>query len=286
MQDLRYALRTLRRAPGFAAIAVVTIALGIGANTAIFSLVDAVILKPLPFREPSRLIAAWDAYQAEIAKIGVSSVEMTAWSQQTDLFESSAWYRSLARDFSLTAPGVEAVTVHSTFVSPGFFELFGVAPTLGSPLDTSLPNSATLSQRLWRTRFSSDPAIVGRSIRLDGHEFIVAGVMPANFQFPDFAELWLSPGPLVGDITTNPVRHGLGFVARMRADVTERQAAVRLESISRRLAAEHAKTSVGWRSYVAGLQDDLTAKTRPALIMLAGAVAFVLLIACANVANL
>ena len=118
LQDLRYALRTLARAPGFTAIAVATLALGIGANTAIFSLVHAVILKPLPFREPARLAAIWDTYLPQYPKLGVSPPEMEAWQAQTDLFEQTAWYRNVPQNLDLTAPGAEALEVHATFVSP------------------------------------------------------------------------------------------------------------------------------------------------------------------------
>jgi putative ABC transport system permease protein len=286
IQDIRYAMRTLARSPGFTLIAVVTLALGIGANTAIFSLVHAVILKPLPFRDPSRLIAAWDTYQPQFAKIGVSPVEMNALREQSDLFEETGWYRYVSKDLNLTAPGAEAMTIRSTFVSSRFFALLGVAPVLGHSLDGDPPNSAMLSDHLWRTYFASDRTIVGRAIRLNDQQFVVAGVMPANFQFPDFADVWLPQGPLLFDELTNPVRHSIGFVARLRAGVTGQQAALRLESIARRLTAEHPKTSSGWSARVFGLQEDLTAETRAPLLMLAGAVALVLLIACANVANL
>ncbi len=127
---------------------------------------------------------------------------------------------------------------------------------------------------------------MGRAIRLNDHEFTVAGVMPSNFQFPDFADIWLPQGPLLADEATNPVRHAMGFVARLRPAVTQQQAALRLEAVAKRLAAEHPKTSSGWGVRVYGLQQDLTANTRAPLLMLAGAVALVLLIACANVANL
>jgi predicted permease len=286
-QDVRYAIRTLARAPGFTLIAVLTLALGIGANTAIFSLVHAVLLKPLPFRDPARLIAAWDTYPPQFEKIGVSPVEIKAWGEQVDLFDETGWYRYVSKDLNLTGAGVEALTIQSTFVSTQFFAMLGVAPALGRAFGADeAPDAVILSHRLWSTRFSRDSAIVGRAIKLNNQAFIVAGVMPANFAFPDFADAWLPPGPLQGDEATNPVRHAMGFVARMRAGVTEQQAAARLDTIAKRLASEHPKTSAGWGSRVSGLQEDVTGKTRTPLLMLLGAVALVLLIACANVANL
>jgi putative ABC transport system permease protein len=286
IQDIRYAIRTLGRAPGFALIAITTLALGIGANTAIFSLVRAVILKPLPFREPSRLIAAWDTYVPQFSKIGVSPTEMRAWSEQTDLFEETGWYRSISKDLTLTASGFEAVTVQASFISSRFLPLLGVAPALGHELQNE-PNAVLVSDRLWRSRFSGDAAIVGKTVRLNDQAFTIAGVMPATFKLPDFAEVWLpATGPFLFDELTNPVRHPMGFIARLRPGITEQQAAARLVAVQQRLTVEHPKTSTGWGSRVSGLQDDLNANQRPALLMLLGAVALVLMIACANVANL
>ena len=279
-QDVRYALRTFARSPGFTAVAVATLALGIGANTAIFSLFYAVVLKPLPFREPSRLIAVWDTYRPQIDRAGVSPAEIEAANAQRDIFEQTGWYRYVSRDLALQAPGAEAMEIHATFISPGLLTMLGAAPAIGST------NGALISDSLWRTRFAGDPAVVGRSVRLSDQPFTIAGVMPANFKFPDWADVWLPPGPLLGDEATNPVRHSLGFVARLKSGVTEAQAAARLEGLAKRLASEHPKTSTGWGIHVAGLQSDLTAGVRPSLMLLVGAVALVLLIACANVANL
>ncbi|HEY2017465.1 MAG TPA: ABC transporter permease [Bryobacteraceae bacterium] len=286
-QDLRYALRTLGRAPGFTSIAVLTLALGIGANTAIFSLVHAVILKPLPFRDPQRLIAVWDTYLPQYPQLGVSPPELAAWQQQTDLFEETAWYRYVPQNFSLTAPGAEALEVHAAFVSPALFPMLGVTPASGRGFAAREDaHAALLSRALWLRRFGGDPAIAGKSIRLNDQEFTVAGVMPAGFRFPEWADLWLPPGPLQGDEMSNPVRHALGFLGRLRSGTTLTQADARLRTIAARLAAEHPKTSTGFGMKVAALQDDLTASQRPALMLLLGAVTLVLLIACGNIANL
>src|SRR5579863_4476917 len=276
-QDLRYALRTLGRAPGFTAIAILTLALGIGANTAIFSLVHAVILKPLPFRDASRLIAVWDTYLPQFPKVGVSPPELAAWQQQTDLFKQTAWYRYVPQNLALTSPAAEALEVHATFASASLFEMLGVAPAWGRPYSGQDPNAILLSDSLWHSRFAGDLSIVGKSIRLNDREFTVAGVMPPDFRFPDWADLWLPQGPLQGDELTNPVRHALGFVGRLKPGVTLGQANARLQDISRRLAAEHPKTSTGWGVKPVELQQDLTAGLRPSLLMLLGAVTLVLL---------
>jgi len=287
MNDLRFAARTLRKSPGFTATAVLTLALGIGANTAIFSLVRAVILKPLPFREPARLIAIWDSYRPQFEKIGISPAEMNAWQQQSDLFSESAWYRSVPRDLPLTGADGEAVEAHADPVSSSLFHLLGATPALGRAFtESDPPNTVLLSEHLWRTRFAADPAITGKSIRMNGQRFAVAGVMPHDFAFPDWADVWIPKGPLMNDELTNPVRHSLGFVARLRDGVALASVASRTGGLVRRLAAEHPKTSQGWGMNAYGLQDDLTAKLRPTLWMLLGAVTLVLLIACTNVANL
>ena len=285
MNDFQFAARTLRKSPAFTAIAALTLALGIGANTAVFSLVRAVILKPLPFRNPERLVSVWDSYPPQVERAGISITEMNEWKRQTDLLSDSAWY-SAQSNLALTRPGGEAFEAHATLVSPEFLPMLGVAPALGRALAPGeAPQTALLSDRLWRTVFASDRAIAGRAIRLDGQDYIVAGVMPREFAFPDWADLWLPNGPLMRDGLTNPVRHMLNFVARTRPGVTSLMVSRRAADVAARLAAQHAKTSTGFSMHAAGLQDDLTAKTRPSLLMLLGAVTLVLLIACANVSQ-
>ena len=292
-QDLRYAARALSRAPGFSLTAIATLALGIGANTAIFSLVHTLLLKPLPYREPSRLIVAWDTYLPQdkflpsFPKMGVSPPELELWRAQTDIFEETAWYRYLPYELDLTAANTEALSVRGGFFSTNFLHAIGVTPAIGRAFsDHESPNSVLLSDRLWRTRFAADPNLAGKTIRLNEEGYTVIGVMPADFKFPDWADLWLPPGPLCGDELTNPVRHADGFLGRLRAGVTPNQAEARLTALSSRLAAEHPTTSTGWGMRVSSLQEDLTANIRPVLLMLLGAVALVLLIACGNVANL
>jgi putative ABC transport system permease protein len=287
MTDIRFAFRSLRKTPGFTAVAIVTLALGIGANTAIFSLVHAVILKPLPYRDPGRLVSAWDTYLPQFDRLGLSITEYQALSEQKDLFAETAWYRYSPFDVALTAPDAEALQVHATFASPDLFRILGASPTMGRAFaEHESPDSVLLSDELWRTRFAADRSIVGKSIHLGGQAFTVVGVMRPDFRMPDFADLWLPAGPLFADTLTNPVRHGLAFLGRLAPGATVEQAAARMQGITRRLALANPKTSTGWGMKMAGLQDDLTGSVRPALLMLLGAVALVLLIACANVANL
>lgn len=287
LKDLRYAARILIKSPGFTSIAVLTLALGIGANTAIFSLVHAVILKPLPFRDPSRLVAVWDTYLPQFSSIGISPSELQAFQAQPDLFDETAWYRYVPENLDLTISGSEALEIHGAVSSPALFSLLGVTPSLGHAFGRKEDShSILLSDKLWRSRFRTDPNLIGATVHLDGETFTIAGIMPSNFRFPDWADLWLAPGPLLRDELTNPVRHALGFVGRLRSGISQKQAAARLDAISRRLAREHPETSTGFGTRIIGLQDDLTANLRPILWMLLGAVSLVLLVACANIANL
>lgn len=287
MTDVRFAVRSLRKTPGFTAVAVLTLALGIGANTAIFSLVRAVILKPLPYRDPARLVSAWDTYLPPVGRLGLSITEFQALSDQRDLFRETGWYRFVPFDAALTAPGAEALRVHTTFASASLFPMLGASPALGRVFaDHEPPNSVLLGGEFWRTHFAGDPAAVGKTVQLNGQSFTVIGVMRPEFRLPDFAEMWLPAGPLLGDENTNPVRHALAFVGRLAPGATVQQAEARTQVVFRRLAAAHPKTSTGWGMTMTGLQEDLTGDVRPILLLLLGAVALVLLIACTNVANL
>ncbi len=287
----------LRRSPGLVATIVLTLALGIGANTAIFSVVDTVLLRPLPFHDPARLAAIWDTYQNQ-PKLGVSPLEYQQWSRQTDLFEGTAFYRyvGIGRDMNLSG-GLEPVRVHTTWASASLFPVLGVQPAAGrffAESEASQP-VALLSYRLWRDHFGSDPEIIGAPIRLSslpggatsdaGGSFTVVGVLPAGFPIAPWADVWMTVGQ-AADETTNPVRHAFGVVVRLKPGVDTRQISARLESIGERLRREHPSTSRGFSFTVTGLQRDLAGNLRPALLVLLGAVTLVLLIACVNVANL
>jgi putative ABC transport system permease protein len=287
LQDCRYAVRMIGKNAVFSALIVLVLGIGIGANTAVFSVVHEVILKPLPFRDPARLLAVWDTYLPHFSKIGISPEELRAWQAQQDLFEETAWYRYVAQDGNLAFPGAEPIAVHADFISANLFSMLGTPPQLGRGFAaTEDPKSALLSYRVWRNNFGSDPGIVGKAIRFNDGVFTVVGVMPREAQFPDWADLWLPKGPSLGDELTNPVRHSLGFVARLRSGVSDKQASERLRSIAQRLANEHRTTSTGWGLLLNNLQADLTGDVRPALLLLLGAAFMLLLIACANIASL
>ncbi len=290
----------LGRAPALAATVILTLALGIGANTAIFTVVNSVLLRPLPFRDPARLIAIWDSYQ-DMPRLGVSPVEYDAWRRQTDLFESVGRYRHLGigRDMNL-ASGAEPVRVHTTWASASLFQTLGVQPAAGRFFaDTDdRPGAAPvaiLSYRLWREQFAGDPNIIGAPIQLapmvgsaaslKGQAFTVLGVLPPGFRLASWADVWM-PESQAADEAVNPVRHSSGVIARLKPGVDLRRVSSRLDAIGQRLERDHPSTSRGFRFIAADLQKDLAGNLRPALLVLMGAVTLVLLIACVNVANL
>ena len=281
----------LRRAPLFTLTVVLTLALGIGANTAIFTVVNSILLRPLPYRDPARLVAIWDTYQPNDPKLGVSPADYDEWRRQTDIFEEIARYRYVAigKETNL-AGGREPIRVQPTFASSSLFSVLGVHPALGrllEPGDDALSAApvALLSHRLWMDYFNGNPGVIGAPVQLNGRAFTVVGVLPADFRLPAWADLWL-PQNQAGDEFSNPVRHAFGVIARLQPGVSQQQARARLESIAQRLERDHPATSKGFGVAVAGLQEDLAGNLRPALLVLLGAVTLVLLIACVNVANL
>ena len=281
----------VRRSPLFTLTVILTLALGIGANTAIFTVINSVMLRPLPYRDPGRLVAVWDTYQPTVPKLGVSPTEYDEWSTQSDIFEEIGRYRYVAigKESNLTG-GAEPLRVQPTCVSSSLFPMLGVQPLLGrlfQPADDAdnAPPIAILGNRLWREYFHADPHLVGAPIQLNGQAFTVVGVLAPDFRLPAWADLWLPQGQ-AGDEVRNPVRHSFAVIARLKQNVSLRQASLRLESIAQRMEREHPKTSKGFGVTVDGLQQDMAGNIRPSLLVLLAAVTVVLLIACVNVANL
>jgi len=294
LQDLRFGLRTLRKNPGFAAVALVTLALGIGANTAIFSVVDAVLLKPLPFPEPDRIVACFQTRPSEgILSNGVSYLNYEDWAGRARSFEAIGAIR--LHDFTLTGRGEPALVVAATVTSSAF-SVFQPHPmigrALGSPDDApGAPPVAVLGEHLWRERFGADPLVVGQTVALDERLFTVVGVLPAAFQTPPSsppAELWtpLSQDPVFGDLRQRRAGHYLTIVGRLGRGVPIRRAEAELATIQEGLAKQYPKENEGWGVRLVPLAESLVGGVRTALLILLGAVSLVFLIACANVANL
>jgi len=287
--DLRYGVRMLWKNKGFTAVAVIALALGIGANSAIFSVVNTVLLRPLPYREPGRLVMVWE----DDAKHGYPNDTPAAanyfdWREQNQVFEDMAAMAD--QSFNLTGVG-EPERIDGKRVNANLFELLGVAPQHGRALaaDEDRPGAnkvVLLSHALWQRRFGSDAGIVGQTLTLNGEAHTVVGVMPADFQFPDRqAELWV-PIAFTQQEATNRGRHYLQVVARLKPGVTLEGAQAEMSTIAARLQQQHPEQNVDLGASVQSLHEHLVGDIRPALLLLLGAVGFVLLIACANVANL
>jgi putative ABC transport system permease protein len=289
LSDLRYAARTLLKQPGFTAIVVLTLALGIGANTAIFSVVNAVLLRSLPFAEPNRLVAVLSGYVkgGEEQFGNASGADFLDWRAQTQSFENLAAHAIGPLNFT-GADQPEQFT--AARVSDQFFEAFNVQPLLGR---TILPEEhlsggnrvVVLSRRLWQRRFGGNPNIVGQTLMLGGSPTTVVGVMPAAFREPAYAELWR---PLIMDTGEMKPREARYFsiIGRLKPGVPLAEAQSEMNVIAQRLALEHPETNTDWSVRLLGLHELGVTNVRAALLVLLGAVGFVLLIACANVANL
>ncbi|PYT68545.1 MAG: hypothetical protein DMG39_20800 [Acidobacteria bacterium] len=285
--DVRYALRMLRKNPGFASVAVLTLALGIGANTAIFSIVNAVLLQPLSYPQSDRLVALMRSSPAG-NQWSTSVPKFMVYREQTKVFESIAAYDFAGPGINL-ASGDRPEQVKGIHASAGYFEVFGAPIALGRAYTAEEdrpggPRVAVISNGLWRRRFGGDPTIVGRTVELSGDPYQIIGVLGPEFKSVPPADIWL---PLQADPDSTDQGHYLRAAARMRPEETlgQAQAAMKLagEELRRKfpswMGPRESATAVP-------LRDTVVASVRPALLILLGAVGFVLLIACANVANL
>jgi predicted permease len=291
LKDISYGFRGLVKRPGFTLIALITLALGIGANTAIFSVVNAVLLRPLPFRDAEQLVIVWeDATFAGFPRNTPAPANYVDWKTQNQSFADMA--ASAETSFNLTGDG-EPERVAAYVVSANFFPVFGVQPLLGRNFlpEEDLPGSskvALLSYSLWQSRYGGDRNILNRDIQLNGEKHTVVGVMPPNFQFFESdVRLWV-PLALDQEQRENRNAHYLKVVARLKPGVQLSQAQADMDAIMRRIATDHPGPTMEGRlgAVVLPLRDQLVGDARGSLIVLLVAVAFVLLIACANVAGL
>jgi len=288
--DVRHAVKTLAAQPGVTAIAVLTLALGIGANTAIFSAVDAALLRPLPYEDPDRLVMVWEKRAAEgVLTNVVAPADYVDWARLNTVFESMAALSSTSAD--LTGRG-EPVRLTAGVVTPRFFDVLRVRPQLGRTFHASdgvvgQHRVIVLGDGLWRSQFGADSGIVGRSILLNGVQHEVVGVLPATFRFSN-AELALwAPMPFEGlDEPPSRASHELYVYARMKPGVTVDQARAEMDRLGAQLSTQYPETNRRHGAWVNPLHEELSGSMRPALWLLFGVVAFVLLIACVNVANL
>lgn len=290
LDDIRYALRQLRRNPGFNAVAVLTLALGIGANTAIFSVVNAVLLKPLPYAEADRLVVLWEqnSHRGWFQNV-VSGANFLDWKRQNLVFADMAAFEPAS--FNL-AGGSRPEEVAGERVTTNLFSVLGVRALRGrlfSPEEERQGRAAAIvSYGLWQRQYGADPTLVGREITLNGERYPVVGILPAGFT-DDFStsvtshsQVWISG---IEPLLEGREMHGYGVIARLKPDVTLAGARAEMGAIANQIEQQYPE-SKGWSVAVVGMHDQVVEYARPALLVLLGAVALVLLIACANVANL
>lgn len=288
-KDVAYALRSLARNPAFAAAAVLTLTLGIGANTAIFSVVHGILLRPLPYPDADRIVIVWNDNTREgITRDVTSFPNFNDWRDRGEVFDGLAGFRR-APDIALTHGG-ETEVVRATLITADFLRIFGIAPIHGRPFtdDEMQPGSddvVLLSEALWQRRFGGDPDIVGRTIDIIGRPFLVAGVMPAHFDYPVDTDVWAPLAPTGGQAET---RDGLwlSVVGRIRPGIPLEVAQQQMNVVAHQLAEEYPGSNTGARVFLEPLHDTLVGDVRTPLLLLLTAVAVVLLIGCANVANL
>src|SRR3954468_3961991 len=288
LQDVRYGLRMLLKYRGFTAVAVIALGLGIGANTAIFSLVNGVLLRPLPFPEAERIVYfEGNNPSAGINESNISFLDFTDWSQQTDLFASTAAYWTASAN--LGADGAEPERVPRAGVTSGFFAVLGVQPFLGRaflPEDDKpgTTSAAIISHGLWKRRFGSDPAIVGKQVQISSRPITILGVMPPGFEYPEQTQVWV---PSAVDLSQEPRdNRSWSAIGRLKSGIGLKQGQTQISGINARLAEQFHETNKGWDARLWPLHERLVREVKPSLLALLGAVGLVLLIACANVANL
>jgi putative ABC transport system permease protein len=294
LQDLRFAFRMLRKNPGFSAIAILTLALGIGANTAIFSVVYAVLLKPLPYPGSDQLFTVFQQDVKNPKNVnGFSFLNLRDLREQSEIFSDLSGVQ--AHQLTLTGRG-EAFNIDTSVVTPDLFTTFRVQPILGRMFiaDDGKPGAApvvVLSETLWRGSFAADPAIIGTSISLDKRAFTVIGVAPAAFRFPQLQksrQIWVPivNDPLFGSWLERRGGHWLTLTGRVKPGVNPAQAEAQFDAIAARLAKDYPEYNEGWTIRMIPLRDFLVGEVKTPLLVLLGAVGLVLLIACANIANL
>jgi len=293
LHDIRYGVRMLFKTPGFTTVAIFSLALGIGANTAVFSVINSVLLRALPYHEPQSIVLVWGEDKAGGTSRGqVSATDVADWRARNHIFEEIATYSEFRPVF--TGNG-EPERVPGAQVGDGFFTVMGVKPLLGRVFvpeeqEDGKDLVVVLGHGLWQRRFAGDPNIVGKTIQLSSRLYTVVGVMPADFQSLP-AGLLGAPAEFYRPVAEPPndkeraSRH-LRAIARLKPGVTLEQAQAEMHVIARQIAQEHPAENASYGVNLVSLREDLIGRVRPALLMLFGAVAFVLLIACANVGNL
>lgn len=288
-QDVRYGVRMLVKNPGFTIVAALTLALGIGSNTAIFSIVQNILLQPLPYRQPTRLVDISNSYMPNVSYIGLSPGDYADWRRQASSFSDMGAYVTISQGFNLTSNG-QAQRVLGSYASSSLFPMLGIQPVAGHgflPEDDKAGGapSVILSHKLWTSLYRGDPSVVGHSIQLDSQRYTVVGVLPAGFQLLRWADLWMPIGQFNDDLT-NHVHHDFNVIARLKSGVSVAQAQSEIEALNHQEEIAFPDTHRHWGVKVARLEAPEASQLRVTLLVFFGAVGLVLLIACANIVNL
>jgi predicted permease len=283
-QDLRYGVRMLAKNPGFTVIAVLTLAIGIGANTAMFSVVNAVLLRPLAYREPNRIVTITSLWKETGNHGQVSAPDFHDWHDQATAFASMAYYEDEDCAVSSSTGGQYS---HCALVTPEFFRVFLVEPAAGhffTP-DDRKNGAAIISYSYWRQRFGGDPTVLRQGVQVFGHSLNIVGVAPLGFRFPDMTDVWIPANTVVPE-TTSRSGHNYRVVARLKAEGTLNKALAEMITIAARLEQLYPPSNKNKSAVVTSLRDDKVSNVRLTLELLLASVCVVLLIACANIANL
>ncbi|MGA9769131.1 MAG: ABC transporter permease [Blastocatellia bacterium] len=294
LQDIRFGARTLRRSPGFTLVAVIALALGIGANTAIFSVVNSVLVRPLPFANSDRLVAIWQSTpQQNSFREAVAAGTFLDWKDQNTVFDCISAYRE--DNFNITGKD-RPEQVPGCRVNPGLFQVLGVEPMLGRAFqdDDQDLRTVVISKGLWERLFSAAPNIIGQTLNVNGEPLTITAVMPAGFDFPEGHDLWVrsrykvpeNPLDLMTDPSADRGHQYFSVIALLKANVELKQAQAEMDDISRRLEQQYPDQNMGQGASLIPLREEEVGEVRPVLLVLFGTVGFVLLIVCANVANL
>lgn len=289
LQDIRYGIRTLSKNPGFTIVAVLTLALGIGANTAIFSVVENLLLRPLPYPQSERLVEIDNTYLPQVPRGGLSPGDYADWKRENASFAGMGAYAKNSQAYNLTGDG-EPQRVQALCADSGLFPLLGIYPIAGRsflPEEDRAGNAPVviLGHRLWQSRYGGDVSVVGRSIALDNHRYTVVGVLPAGVQLSRAADLWMPLGQFDDDLTEH-VHHEFVAIARLKPGVSLEQARDEVVRLNEQEAQAYPDAHKGFGVLVEPMQDPAAAQLRTTLLVLFGAVGLVLLIACANIVNL
>ena len=287
--EFRQAMRSLRRTPGFTLAAILTIAVGVGTNTAVYHVIYSVLIEPLPFREPARLVQVWETTPA-FPQLQVTAPDFEDWRKQTRSFESiSAYTFQAMNQITLLGQG-EPEIVHGSMVTHDLFSTMGISPLLGRNFtaeeERQKQNVAIISEKLWRRKFAADPSLIGKPIRLETRLFTVIGIVPARQAFPEWVDVWLPMSGLEPELQNRRKYHPLEVIARLKPGSDESSAQADIQQAARRLAQDYPDTNGNVGGRVIPLATEINGDVKPALLLAWSAVGLVFLIACANLAHL